>query len=89
MMKDNEKTVGELSAEPPAFGRDEASKITAHVLLMHGSDSPKVLHTIVERLAKAIPGSEVARVSGSAHFPHIEQPEEFNRTVLDFLAKKV
>jgi pimeloyl-ACP methyl ester carboxylesterase len=87
MMKDNEKTVGELSAEPPAFGRDEASKITAPVLLMNGSDSPKVLHTIVERLAKAIPKSEVARVSGSAHFPHIEKPEEFNRIVLDFLAK--
>ncbi len=73
MMKDNEKTVGELSAEPPAFGREEASKITAPVLLMHGSDSPKVLHTIVERLAKAIPKSEVTRVQGlCALSPHGE-----------------
>jgi len=87
ILKENEKTVGELSAEPPAFGREEASKITTPVLLMHGSDSPKVLHTIAERLAKAIPKSEIAKVSDSAHYPHMEKPQEFNRKVLEFVGK--
>jgi non-heme chloroperoxidase len=87
MMRDNEKTVGELMAEPPAFGKDEAAKINAPTLLMHGSDSPKVLHTIVQRLAKAIPKSQMVAVPGSAHFPHFEKPQEFNGILLDFMER--
>lgn len=87
MTKENERTVGELMAEVPAFGREEASKIFAPTLLIHGSESPKVLHAIVDRLARDIPQSEVSTVSGAAHFPHIEKPEKFNELVLNFLSK--
>jgi non-heme chloroperoxidase len=87
MMRDNEKTVGELMAEPPPFGKDEAAKINVPTLLMHGSDSPKVLHTIVERLAEAIPKNQMVTVPGSAHFPHFEKPQEFNRILLDFMER--
>lgn len=87
MTKENERTVGELMAEVPAFGREEASKISAPTLLIHGSESPKVLHAIVDRLARAIPQSEVSTVSGAAHFPHLEKPKEFNELVLGFLLK--
>jgi len=54
---------------------------------MHGSDSPKVLHTIVERLTKVIPKSQMVSVPGSAHFPHFEKPQESNRIVLDFMER--
>jgi pimeloyl-ACP methyl ester carboxylesterase len=87
MVKENEKTVGELVAEVPVFGKTEASKISAPTLLIHGTDSPKVLHAIVDRLGKAIPNSEVAVISGAAHFPHLEKPREFNELVLGFLSK--
>src|SRR5215831_5461746 len=79
MMKDNEKTVGELISESPPFGKQDASKIGAPTLLMHGTDSPRVLHTIVERLSKVISKNEMKIVQGSAHFPHFEAPEKFNR----------
>ena len=87
MTKENERVVGELIAEVPAFGREEASKISAPTLLIHGSESPKVLHAIVDRLARAIPQCEASTISGAAHFPHIEQPEKFNELVLSFLSK--
>ena len=87
MTKENERTVGELMAQVPVFGRDEASRISAPTLLIHGSDSPKVLHAIVDRLRKAIPNSETSIVSRAAHFPHFEKPREFNELVLGFLAK--
>ena len=87
MMKDNEKTVGELVPEPPTFGKDEAAKINVPTLLMHGSDSPKVLHSIVERLAKVIPKSQMVTVPGSAHFPHFEKPQDFNKIVLNFIER--
>jgi pimeloyl-ACP methyl ester carboxylesterase len=87
MTKENERTVGELMAQVPVFGRDEASRISAPTLLIHGTDSPKVLHAIVDRLRKAIPYSETSIVSRAAHFPHFEKSKEFNELVLGFLAK--
>ncbi len=87
MTKENERTVGELMAQVPVFGKDEASRISAPTLLIHGTDSPKVLHAIVDRLRKAIPNSETSIVSRAAHFPHFEKPQEFNELVLGFLAK--
>jgi len=87
MVKENERTVGELMAEVPLFGREEASRISAPTLLIHGTDSPTVLHAIVDRLGKAIPKSEISTISGAAHFPHIEKPQEFNQLVLGFLSK--
>ena len=87
MVKENEKTVGELMADVPLFGKAEASKISAPTLLVHGTDSPKVLHAIVDRLGKAILNSEIAVISGAAHFPHFEKPQEFNELLLGFLSK--
>jgi non-heme chloroperoxidase len=87
MTKENERTVGELMAEVPVFGREEASKISAPTLLIHGTRSPTVLHAIVNRLRKAIPKAEISTISGAAHFPHIEKPLEFNELVLGFLSK--
>src|SRR3989454_4645698 len=87
MTKENEKTVGELTAEVPPFGKRDASKISAPALLVNGENSPKVLHSIVDRLAGAIPSAEVAVIRECAHFPHIENPAEFNSVVLGFLAK--
>jgi pimeloyl-ACP methyl ester carboxylesterase len=72
MTKENERTVGELMADVPVFGREEASRISVPTLLIHGTESPKVPHAIVHRLAKAIPNSEVSSIHGAAHFPHFE-----------------
>src|SRR6266852_3703305 len=87
MTKENERTLGELMAEVPVFGGEEASKITAPTLLIHGTESPTVLHAIVDRLGRVIPNSEVSTVSGAAHFPHFEKPDAFNELVLGFLSK--
>src|SRR5947209_20296602 len=87
MVKENERTVGELMAEVPVFGREQASKISAPTLLIHGTDSPRVLHAIVDRLGKVIPKSEISTISGAAHFPHIQKHQEFNQLLLGFLSK--
>jgi non-heme chloroperoxidase len=87
MTMENAMTVGELMAEVPLFGREEASKISAPTLLIHGTESPTVLHAIVDRLGKAIPKSEIATIHGAAHFPHLEKPQEFNGLVMGFLSK--
>jgi pimeloyl-ACP methyl ester carboxylesterase len=87
MMKENERTVGELGTKFPTFTKEDASRISAHTLLINGADSPKFFHTIVDELAKLLPNSEVTRIHGSAHFPHIERSSEFNTRLREFLQK--
>ncbi len=87
MMKENEKTVGEVGTKFPVFTKEDASRISAPTLLINGADSPKFLHSIVNELAGSIPNSELARIPGSAHFPHIERPAEFNTRLREFLDK--
>ncbi len=85
MMKENEKTVGELGAELPVFTKEDASRISAPTLLINGADSPKFFRSIVDKLAGSIPKSEATRISNSAHFPHVENPAQFNARLLEFL----
>ena len=40
---------------------------------------------IADTLVKDIPGAQKAIIPGTAHHPNMEEPEEFNRIVLDFL----
>ena len=87
MMKENEKTVAELGTKFPPFAKGDASRISAPTFLINGADSPKFFHSIVDELNGAIPNSQVARIPNSAHFPHVENPAEFNTRLLEFLQK--
>ncbi|MDV3294158.1 MAG: alpha/beta hydrolase [Nitrososphaerales archaeon] len=86
MMLENGRTIGELKTRFPAFRKAEASRISCRALVLNGESSPLWLRKIGELLAKAIPKSEYARVPGSAHFPHIQNPVEFNRQLRAFLS---
>ena len=47
----------------------------------------RAIAPIVDELARAILDNEVVRIAGSAHFPHVEQPADFNARLLTFLEK--
>ena len=87
MMKENARTVGELATKLPIFTKEDASRISKSALLINGAESPKFFHTIVDELAKGIPKSETAAIQNSAHFPHVENPEDFNTRLRQFLQK--
>lgn len=75
-------------AELPS-GVDAARRlgeIAVPVLVLVGElDTPRVLEA-AGVLARGIRGASVARMSGTAHLPNMERPEEFNRLVLQFLS---
>lgn len=85
MMVDNAKTIAELKTVFPRFTTAEASKIACPTLVVNGESSALWLRRIGELLAKAVPNSKTAKISGARHFPHMENPGEFNSTVLSFL----
>ena len=47
-------------------------------------DQPDILE-IADLLVEKVPNARKVVMKGTAHLPHMEQPDEFNRIVLDFL----
>ncbi|MEM9953486.1 MAG: alpha/beta hydrolase [Chloroflexota bacterium] len=75
----------ELSAElsPPVSER--LSKITMPVLLIYGDLDIPASMARVNFIADGIPHAEKVLMSGTAHLPNMEQPEQFNQIVQTFL----
>ncbi len=70
---------------PPAAQR--LGEVDKPVLIIAGAlDNPEVVRAS-EVMAAGIPGSRKVILPGCAHLPNMEQPEEFNRVVLEFLAE--
>jgi len=74
-----------LRLEPPASER--LGDVTVPTLVLTGDDDVHDIHRIADRLAAGIPGAERATIAGAAHLPSLDRPEEFDRIVLDFLAR--
>lgn len=87
MLRDNRdaENAAEKSVplDPPARGR--LGEIHVPTLVIAGdADLPEVLVS-ADILAEEIPGARKVVMHGVAHAPNMEQPEAFNRIVLDFL----
>lgn len=78
-------TTEENSLEPPAITR--LAEIRVPTLLIIGDYDLPTKQRQVERLAEEIPQAQLVVIPGAAHMVNMEQPEEFNRVVLDFLAR--
>jgi 3-oxoadipate enol-lactonase len=75
----------EQELQPPAITR--LTEIHVPTLIIVGAlDLPEKLE-LTEQLAKSIPGARSAIIAGAAHMVSMEQPQAFNRIVLDFLGE--
>ena len=64
---------------------ERLSEIAVPTLILVGDlDRPEMID-IATRLEAEIPGSRRETISGAAHVPSMERPEEFDRLVLEFL----
>jgi pimeloyl-ACP methyl ester carboxylesterase len=88
MMKDDSKTMNELTTKLPVFTRKEASTIKAPTLLIKGEKGLDIHEEVAQRLHQSIPQNELVRILGSAHFPHMEKPDDCRTKILEFLAKQ-
>ena len=70
--------------DPPAAGR--LGDVRVPTLVIAGAlDDPEILRA-ADVLATEIPNAKKVIIPDGAHVPNMEQPDLFNRTVLDFLA---
>jgi pimeloyl-ACP methyl ester carboxylesterase len=80
---------GVLSSENPfpPLSCDDLEKFKTPTLLIKGDRSPEFLTAITDELAKCINNSELKLLSNSSHGLEYENPEEFNKIVLEFISK--
>ncbi len=63
----------------------EFERIQQPVLLIDGPYDLAEAHRSNRMLLERLPQAEYVSIPGTAHFPSYEQPEEYNRIVLEFL----
>lgn len=69
-------------AQPPLH--DRLGELRAPVLLIAGEEDVK-FSAIAGEMSRAMPGSRLCTIPESGHAVHLEQPDTFNRTLLEFL----
>jgi 3-oxoadipate enol-lactonase len=65
--------------------REELASIRCPTLVIAGARDPTVPLAAKELLARRIPGARLLVIPGSRHATNIDQPEAFNRAVLEFV----
>mgnify|MGYP000085467818 CR=1 FL=1 len=61
--------------------------ITKPVMIIHGADDQIVPLEEARAMHAQIPASELRIIPQAGHLPNLEQPDLFNRAILDFLSK--
>jgi len=77
--------VEEIDLDPPAIERLGEVKIPVQVLVGELDLEEKI--ELVDRLEREFPDCRKAVIPGVAHMLNMEAPDDFNRSVLDFLSK--
>jgi 3-oxoadipate enol-lactonase len=80
-----EETASHVPLEPPAF--DRVVDIEVPALILVGDHDVSECLAQYEYLSTAIPRADSARFPGSAHLPNVEQPEDFERVLRQWLAQ--
>ena len=77
--------------EAPELAAEQAATMaptTQPTLYLHGADDGCLgVGLVTGAEAFLAPGSEVAIVEGTGHFLHVENPEDVNRRIVEFLAR--
>jgi len=72
-----------LSLEPAAVNR--LAEVNVPTLIVVGDEDTPYALEIADTLEQGIADAKKVVIAGTAHHPNMENPEEFNRVVLDFL----
>jgi pimeloyl-ACP methyl ester carboxylesterase/quercetin dioxygenase-like cupin family protein len=87
-MLDNGKAMIAYTAhsEAPAFVCETAKKLTMPMLVVYGEESPPNNRIISSTLAECATKAKRAVIPNAMHTMHRQNPEAFNKAVLEFLA---
>jgi len=75
----------EPELDPPAMRR--LADLRAPTLLIVGSRDEEVIRRIADTLVARLPNVRREIIPGAGHAPNLQEPERFNRLVIDFLRR--
>jgi 3-oxoadipate enol-lactonase len=70
---------------PPAWGQLDRVRVPTLVLI--GTRDARAIQMYADTIAAKVPNARRIAIEGAGHLLSIEKPEEFNRAVLEFLAR--
>ena len=80
-----EKTAAESAAKDRAA---PIERIAVPTLVITGDEDRVYPPAMARDIARRIPGAELVTLKGIGHLSNLEQPDEFNQAVLDFLIRQ-
>lgn len=80
------ENIGTMWATLPNYSEDQLRSITTPFLILDGAMEEAIDLNQTKLMALLIPGAELILMEGTGHFAMMEQPDEFNRIVMDYLA---
>jgi pimeloyl-ACP methyl ester carboxylesterase len=69
--------------------RSDLGNIRVPTLVVVGSADRLTTVDMAQSIAGDIPGAELSVIDGAGHLVNIEEPEQFNSIVIDFLNRKL
>jgi len=85
--RDNARTlIGQMNEQRKPYSADAARAVGAPTLLLGGADSQPNFARIIEALMRFMPDTRRVTVPKATHGLNYDNPEFFNKAVLDFLA---
>ena len=79
--------IGCCHAIPKINVTDRLKELRCPALVIVGEEDPGTPVEMARDIHAALPGAQLAILRSASHLSNVEQPEEFNRVLLDFLDK--
>jgi pimeloyl-ACP methyl ester carboxylesterase len=80
--------MSEMWATQPNYTQDQLRAITVPTVIFDGDHDEGIKPAHTEEMADLIPGAKLVIMKDASHFALWQKPDEFNATVLEFLAGK-
>jgi pimeloyl-ACP methyl ester carboxylesterase len=80
--------MSEMWATQPNYTQDQLRAITVPTVIFDGDHDEGIKPAHTEEMADLIPGAKLVIMKDASHFALWQKPDEFNATVLEFLAAK-
>jgi pimeloyl-ACP methyl ester carboxylesterase len=80
--------ISQMWATEPNYTQDQLRAITVPTVIFDGDHDEAIEPAHTEEMAELIPGAELVIMKDASHFAMWQHPDEFNATVLEFLAGK-
>lgn len=82
-----QKNIGKMWATEPNFTPEQLRSIMVPTLILDGETDEAIFAEHTREIAGFIPRADLIFIPGTGHFAPLEKAHEFNRIVLNFLAK--